>query len=40
MESAGFNDEFDGTNICLVEWPEQAWFTAASRRGNYLRDSD
>lgn len=23
-ESAGFNDEFDGRNICLVEWPEQA----------------
>jgi len=23
-ETAGFNDEFDGTNICLVEWPEQA----------------
>ena len=23
-ESAGFNDEFDGKNICLVEWPEQA----------------
>jgi len=23
-ESAGFNDEFDGVNICLVEWPEQA----------------
>lgn len=23
-ESAGFSDEFDGTNICLVEWPEQA----------------
>jgi tRNA threonylcarbamoyladenosine biosynthesis protein TsaE len=22
--SAGFNDEFDGINICLVEWPEQA----------------
>ena len=23
-EFAGFNDEFDGKNICLVEWPEQA----------------
>jgi len=23
-ETAGFNDEFDGQNICLVEWPEQA----------------
>ena len=23
-ESAGFNDEFDGINICVVEWPEQA----------------
>lgn len=23
-ESAGFRDEFDGQNICLVEWPEQA----------------
>lgn len=23
-ESAGFNDEFDGSNICLVEWPDQA----------------
>ncbi len=23
-ETAGFNDEFDGNNICLVEWPEQA----------------
>ena len=23
-ETAGFNDEFDGKNICLVEWPEQA----------------
>lgn len=23
-ESAGFRDEFDGKNICLVEWPEQA----------------
>lgn len=23
-ESAGFDDEFDGQNICLVEWPEQA----------------
>jgi len=23
-EAAGFNDEFDGRNICLVEWPEQA----------------
>jgi tRNA threonylcarbamoyladenosine biosynthesis protein TsaE len=23
-ESAGFNDEFDGHNICLVEWPEMA----------------
>jgi tRNA threonylcarbamoyladenosine biosynthesis protein TsaE len=23
-ESSGFRDEFDGRNICLVEWPEQA----------------
>ena len=23
-ESAGFRDEFDGHNVCLVEWPEQA----------------
>ncbi len=23
-ESAGFRDEFDGNNVCLVEWPEQA----------------
>lgn len=23
-ESAGFNEEFDGQNICLVEWPEMA----------------
>ena len=23
-ESAGFNDEFDGINICMVEWPDQA----------------
>ena len=23
-ESAGFRDEFDGINVCLVEWPEQA----------------
>ena len=23
-EIAGFHDEFDGKNICLVEWPEQA----------------
>jgi len=23
-ESAGFRDEFDGSNVCLVEWPEQA----------------
>lgn len=23
-ESAGFNDEFDGQNICIVEWPEMA----------------
>lgn len=23
-ETAGFRDEFDGCNICLVEWPEQA----------------
>lgn len=23
-ESAGFNDEFNGHNICLVEWPEMA----------------
>lgn len=23
-ETSGFRDEFDGRNICLVEWPEQA----------------
>ena len=23
-DTAGFGDEFDGKNICLVEWPEQA----------------
>jgi tRNA threonylcarbamoyladenosine biosynthesis protein TsaE len=23
-ESSGFRDEFDGQNVCLVEWPEQA----------------
>jgi len=23
-EGAGFRDEFDGNNICLVEWPEKA----------------
>ena len=23
-EGSGFRDEFDGQNICLVEWPEQA----------------
>ncbi|HLP97230.1 MAG TPA: tRNA (adenosine(37)-N6)-threonylcarbamoyltransferase complex ATPase subunit type 1 TsaE [Sideroxyarcus sp.] len=23
-ESSGFRDEFDGRNVCLVEWPEQA----------------
>ena len=23
-EAAGFRDEFDGHNICLVEWPEKA----------------
>jgi len=23
-ETAGFNDEFDGINICLVEWPDMA----------------
>jgi tRNA threonylcarbamoyladenosine biosynthesis protein TsaE len=23
-EGSGFRDEFDGRNICLVEWPEQA----------------
>lgn len=23
-EAAGFRDEFDGCNICLVEWPENA----------------
>jgi tRNA threonylcarbamoyladenosine biosynthesis protein TsaE len=23
-EAAGFDDEFDGHNICLVEWPEMA----------------
>jgi tRNA threonylcarbamoyladenosine biosynthesis protein TsaE len=23
-DSAGFRDEFDGRNVCLVEWPEQA----------------
>jgi tRNA threonylcarbamoyladenosine biosynthesis protein TsaE len=23
-EGSGFRDDFDGRNICLVEWPEQA----------------
>ncbi len=23
-ESAGFRDEFDGSNVCLIEWPEKA----------------
>ena len=23
-EQAGFRDEFDGRNICLIEWPEKA----------------
>jgi tRNA threonylcarbamoyladenosine biosynthesis protein TsaE len=23
-EDSGFRDEFDGSNICLVEWPEKA----------------
>lgn len=23
-EAAGFRDEFDGSNICFVEWPEKA----------------
>lgn len=23
-EAAGFRDEFNGRNVCLVEWPEQA----------------
>ena len=23
-ETAGFSDEFNGVNICLLEWPEQA----------------
>lgn len=23
-EAAGFRDEFDGSNICLIEWPEKA----------------
>ncbi len=23
-ETSGFRDEFDGHNVCLVEWPEQA----------------
>lgn len=23
-EAAGFRDEFNGVNVCLVEWPEQA----------------
>lgn len=23
-EAAGFRDEFDGNNVCLVEWPEKA----------------
>jgi len=23
-DAAGFRDEFDGSNICLVEWPEKA----------------
>jgi tRNA threonylcarbamoyladenosine biosynthesis protein TsaE len=24
LEAAGFRDVFDGTNVCLVEWPEKA----------------
>jgi tRNA threonylcarbamoyladenosine biosynthesis protein TsaE len=23
-EAAGFRDEFDGINVCLIEWPEKA----------------
>ena len=23
-EAAGFRDEFDGRNVCMVEWPEKA----------------
>jgi tRNA threonylcarbamoyladenosine biosynthesis protein TsaE len=23
-EAAGFRDEFDGYNVCIVEWPEKA----------------
>lgn len=23
-DAAGFRDEFDGRNVCLVEWPEKA----------------
>ena len=23
-EAAGFRDEFNGSNICLIEWPEKA----------------
>jgi len=23
-EAAGFRDEFDGSNVCLIEWPEKA----------------
>ena len=23
-EAAGFRDEFDGCNVCLIEWPEKA----------------
>jgi tRNA threonylcarbamoyladenosine biosynthesis protein TsaE len=23
-EAAGFRDEFDGRNVCLIEWPEKA----------------
>ena len=23
-EAAGFRDEFDGHNVCLIEWPEKA----------------
>ena len=23
-EAAGFRDEFNGSNVCLIEWPEQA----------------
>ena len=23
-ETSGFRDEFDGRNVCLVEWPEKA----------------